>query len=479
MKSRLVNSMILSALIALLTVITASAANFKWDGDGGAGNEQFAYQEDGKYINWAGDPASLPGKSDNLTLNQSGGLAIMDGDYTTDGAHSTISAEGGFTLRIPTNASWSVGQSAHTYLYLGQRTAEVGAIEITGGALTAENIYVGYELSTGLLSVVSGQAAFSNNLYVGANNTKMGPEGPVGIVTIHKDGILHCLSNGTKTVSIYLGNNAGIYTNDNIGILELLGGTVKADATRIQIYMGQSGGPQGIVRGYGNLENYPTQTDGNRPFLRLRRATFIADGHGANADLDLSDCDYKVELSYSNPTNGTYGFYATHKGRLLLPRARSTSDFKNRPHFLSGVNIYDGNKYDPEMVNSVVCSNVSYTGIAPYMGMAILATDRDGLTLPLPQQNIVGVWEFSSDNKLNSIARMTLRYDHTAVKAQHLQEESLRLFHFDGTSWNRLNATVNTDKKQIYITNYALDAGTQLFAVGTLRGSKSTVLIIK
>jgi hypothetical protein len=317
-----------------------------------------------------------------------------------------------------------------------------GVVTNNGAAVTALRLHMGHEANTfgrlvhrgGSLDCLATDALSS--LQVGFNGGvgefEAAADFSANVMSLGQRGAAS-LPLGTGTVTVAEGATGTIngQMRVNNGALVLEGGTIRfqgAGNAAPHLVVRQDAEGQALIRGWGRL----TGPDTGDALRMVNNGRIAADGKGVARDLDLSAVA-AVGNDLHNGRNGTSGWYAVNRGRVLLPHtARSFSAAV--PYCLGDLCA----KPLPELVNSV-----GFAFSAPVrcaVRGALCATDRRDIPGGLPAHlRPVGVWSLgayadnaSRDKQPFSAVRLTFRYDHTRLKAT---DRLLRLFRYDGKAW--------------------------------------------
>lgn len=447
------------------------AANYTWNGGGGASNG-WSYQVDGIYTNWVGGQTVLPGAGDVFTIG-GGYTSVVDVSCTVSNG---VVGPAGQTAKliIPAGVQLTSSPGAASIAFeVGSGAAATGRVEVSG-------VYwrVGYRTtigsgngSWGSMTIKSGGLLYSSNhIYIAMQGTS--GAGAYGELNL-ENGATCLVSVANANVKI-----GGQDSTINQGILDLRGGTfvtrnVNSANCRLLLGLTTNLNSTGIIRGYGEFVKDPASlTLPKYSFgVELYQGRIIADGDGENRDLNLSAVQYSNFVnSPDNTTNS--GCYAIEKGRLLMPWSPVINTSSN---YVFCENTEGSVDLDPDLVNSVVWSNITPSAVCSNQG-ALLALDRDGLLLPSPANMVVSLWEFTPSAAITSVGKMIFRYDHLRAKALNLVEADMALLMNSGSGWKRVPSySVDTVKKQVIATGLGMPAGTNQFAIGKY-GNPGTLL---
>lgn len=322
-----------------------------------------------------------------------------------------------------------------------------GVVTNNGAALVASRVHVGHEAGTfgrlvhngGTLECRSADAISSLQIGfnggVGEFEAKAGfSAGAMGIG--HRGASL--LPPGTGTVTVAEGAVGTIRSLLRVGngALFMRGGEVRfqnAAEALANLYVRQDADCQARIRGWGRF----TCADADKPLRMMNNGVVVADGEGADRDLDLS----LMTLVNNSPRSGlgdAGGWYAVDRGRVLFPRCSQA--------FLPAKTYCWGDFVDkpvPELVNSAALT----------FGSPVTCTIRGGYCAPgrsdipkgLPEHlRPIGMWcvgaytdKVRSAPASFSSVSLTFRYDHTQLKPA---DRKLRLYRYDGSAWVQVGA---------------------------------------
>ncbi len=230
--------------------------------------------------------------------------------------------------------------------------------------------------------------------------------------------------------------------------------------------------PTGVFQGNGAVNTYPGIYEVGR---------IVADGEGTERDLALTTKFIFNSLTYGggdmgNP-DGTAGWYATDKGRLVMPNVGFIGDYGE---FNPYVAPYHGLIYNIgespyqrvgsdlrvvtddtiDLVNSGQLVFSDLTGVNTIIPVSLLAVDRADVAAPPPTVTFISVHDIAGAAGTVAPFSLTLRYDDAAAGEN---EGVLRLFHDVAGTW--VDVTSSLDVANKYITATGLTSFSQ-FAVG-------------
>ena len=182
----------------------------------------------------------------------------------------------------------------------------------------------------------------------------------------------------------------------------------------------------GVLSGYGKIDRTGTLDIGGE---------VIAYGGGVDRTLDLTS--FKTICNdLANPSqNGTAGWYAQARGRLILPL---------KPGVNPSTLIWGEDPTDPtlNLVNSVrlrLLASPSSTADQP-TSLSLLSTDRQDLP-PLTGLNglPIGLWKVDTDAGDLAETNVAVRYDSALVDSLGISESTLSLWTFGGDEWQAVD----------------------------------------
>ena len=362
--------------------------------------------------------------------------------YVGNRGTGTLVIDGG-TVKVPRMKKYGSNSSELTSagMYVGRFAGSQGRFVFKKGMLsftsTDANLVVGHE-GVGMADIFS---------YCEVPYLRIGGSSSGSVYTLH-DGVTNMV---TKTFSIggyvlnddgstneYFTTGSGEFVISN-ALVKLTYDTSKLSGTSKnmpQLYVGRYEDSFGVIRGSGTFQskNYAH----NDPVIRmlLGNGQIIGDGFGSESVLDMHTFA-SVTNAFTNPADGTNGWYAVNKGAVLFPRRWT----QNQNFF--GVLGSSTTLTTPDMVNSVGYS-VTRSGTDQIVICGgVYAIDRSDLNLDsLPSSdNIVGVWKLGSAQDVTSTAfrdftsiDLTFRYDHTKTTAGR----GLKLYRWTGSAWSKV-----------------------------------------
>ena len=341
------------------------------------------------------------------TMTQNGGTNRITKkafiNYTAAGL-GTYELGGGLfkpeVLDIGVNGTGTVLQTGGVLENVGQTTLgansnSVGRYVLENGTLAGLSLYVG-NYGHGVFTQTGGTNTIGMFLVV--------PRYYTGVYNMW-GGVMFVGTNGSSTSYICPGF-AGVEGTFNFGTTNTSGVIRQTPgSTNSAIYVGYLEGGKGTFSGWGLSE----LTGSIR-----NNGSVVADGYGAERDLDLSPM--AGVMANNLPNAGGNGWYARDHGRLLLPPVAA------------GNPVYWGDVTTQDLVNSV---KLELTGTGSVTG-ALLAVDHalvnPGLHKP------VGVWEFSGGAGVTG-GKLTFLYDAAQLAALNVDESRLLVWRHNGASW--------------------------------------------
>jgi hypothetical protein len=343
-----------------------------------------------------------------------------------------------------------------------------GVVTNNGATVTALRLHVGHEADTFGRLVHNG-----GNLDCRVTETnaslQVGFNGGVGEFEANADFSAYAMgigdrataaeSFGTGTVTVaegVLGKVNHVLRVRN-GSLFMRGGTILLENTSrssFNLFVRQDADGQALISGWGcftGAEKPAARGKGtnegltralnadviDKPLRMVNNGVIVADGEGVERDLDFNLIAV-VNNDLHNGQNGTNGWYAVNKGRVLFPRTDQA--FSAATTYCWG-DLYS--KTAPELVNSVSFSFTAPVNCAIRGGFC--APDRSDI--PAGRSDYlrpVGVWCIGaySDKVLLTRApipsvSLTFRYDHTQLQAT---DRKLRLYRYDGSAWAQVGS---------------------------------------
>jgi ferric-dicitrate binding protein FerR (iron transport regulator) len=322
-----------------------------------------------------------------------------------------------------------------------------GVVTNSGAAITALRLHVGHGVNTfGRLAHTGGvldcQAADArSSLQIGLNGGVGEFEAAAGF-SVCAMGIGHrstaSFPLGTGTVTVAEGAVGVINSHVRIsnGALFMRGGTLclqNAAGTLTNLYVRQEADGQAMIRGWGSL----TGSDTGMVLRMVNNGMIVADGEGVERDLDFSRFTV-VNNDLPGGPNGTGGWYAVNKGRVMFPR--TCQSFAAATTYCLG-DLHS--KPAPELVNSVAFAFSAPVRCSVQGGF--YAPDRSDIPDGLPAHlRRVGVWRLDAGSERDTPERapfarvaLTFRYDHTRLNAT---DGIIRLYRHDGGAWVQVGA---------------------------------------
>lgn len=366
--------------------------------------------------------------------------------------------------RLDNNGTVKVGDS----VVIGRKQAATGVFTISGGKTTVGNYLLVGHAGNGELFA---NAGFSTRyLVVGCSSNG------VGVATLAGSG-----ATGSVSEACYVGGRHLSDEETGSGVLALKGGSLRFSTTPYtlpNLFVRAQKNAAGQLRGWGTVMGaYSGATN-----VRMANdGTVVADGEGVERDLDLHEV-VSTTNRFENGTNGTNGWQAVNKGRLLYPR--TWFNVASATRCLGDVS----NKTAPEMVNSLCATFTGVTGaFGKYFRGGLYATDRGDIPGGLPSsQSLVAVWGLGlyaslTDNTTASFdtVSLTFRYDHTRVK----ETDTLHLYRYENNVWKRVGTCrpdstrlISTEAPLSRLTTGDYNIGWFALMAGEFKGTVITVL---
>lgn len=333
-----------------------------------------------------------------------------------------IELDGTAKLSIP--ASFT-----NVYTIGGCYNPSTGEISVSGNA----ELNVEGELRVGTESYKKGGLTVSGNGIVSATNVVIGAIRGVS----EQDGTLVLSDSGaiTNVQNVLFGRTSGSYGRCVMrGGKMYLASLAECPSTPLTVGV-DADSSSGSVSGYGFV-GFDNPTVMMRDYQSIGRDTWgglylygkiTADGMGINRDLDFSRAGVCVNQNYGKNGCGTNGWYATNKGRLLMPRSlhRATKAHATIGDYptLSIPRLVNSFRYDFDK------NTMDKTGT--YVFSELYAVDRDDIPAGLPTGKGIhhsAVWRIGHFN-----ASATSDVDDEDLTSEHKQNfSSLKLkFHYD------------------------------------------------
>jgi hypothetical protein len=338
---------------------------------------------------------------------------------------------------------------------LGCASGAIGCIELDGeSSLTVAKLNVeGYlEGATGIVSVAgNSRLTVPGELRIGSANGKYGRFEVSGTsVAMISNVVIAAVKGVNNQLGVLRVFDSGAVSNVHEmlmgrsttahGFSEMRGGKILFNSTAASpgtsLTVGINGdSAAGFISGWGFV-GFDNATAIMRDYQSLGRTTWgglylygkiTADGMGINRDLDFSRAGVCVNQNYGKNVCGTNGWYATNKGRLLMPRSlhRATKAHATIGDYptLSDPRLVNSFRYDFDK------NTMDKTGA--YVFSELYATDRSDIPAGLPTGKGIhhsAVWRIGHFN-----ASATPDVDDEDLTTDHKQNfSSLKLkFHYD------------------------------------------------
>jgi hypothetical protein len=350
---------------------------------------------------------------------------------------------------------------ARANLVIGNAAGGNGALTNNGASVTAGNILVGYTEKT------AGRLVHKGGSLNAASQLQVGRQGGVGVFeadapftattsmtigTIAASGS-SVPGTGTVTMAENAVGTVGEYLRVNNGDLFMRGGAFQlqnvGNPNRTNFFVRTGESSYARVSGWGFIG----YTNENITLRMLNNGQVIADGRGVERDLNLNMIAV-VNTEFANGPDGTNGWYAVNKGRLVYPRSMTVNFPANTPTTACCGDL--AAKTVPGLVNSLSVTMKYTSGGTRAIRTVLCAPDRTDIPPGLPASlNPIGVWQVGSFSMLKTppfIAEPFIectpafRYDRTKLTAQTVR---LRLYRHDGSAWVQVGACVPDDTRMI------------------------------
>jgi RNA polymerase sigma factor (sigma-70 family) len=343
-------------------------------------------------------------------------------------------------------------------LHLGEQAGSTGTFAISGAAtLNADPQIIG-AAGTGTLTQTGG----TNITGAIALATQLGSNGTYDLASgdlIVKPPVT---KKPTPTISIGVQGKGTfkIGSGDSTGTITEASGTSGSVVVR-----GQARG-DGSLMGYGKIA---------LTGIFVENGQVGADGHGKNRTLDLSSFSSVTSNIDNSRWNGTNGWFARRKGRLLLPAIPV--------HAGNGTYTWGEDASDPliDLVNSVRF-DIEGAKQDGDVSIALVSPLRDDIPKLPWGHHFIGVWSFDG-SELGGFDGMDLqvRYDDTMAKELKLDEDILKLWRYDTSleQWIRINdASFTRDTLDHILTGHAPGDDISYFAVSAPEPAGVTLLLL-
>ena len=245
---------------------------------------------------------------DNTEKGSYGEYNISGGTFTVGGANPALVV--GRVGEGKLNVSETLNETPTTVtvgsaLQIGEQRYAKGSVSVSGGTLTASDVYVGSGLDTvGQLEVSGGEVYSYNDIRVGASGQ--------GALTVSDNGYIKVKgSNGTDSKHIVINANVN---NDFAGTstINLNGGVVEVETIRV----GDSTTAKGVLNfNGGTLKSYANYWNGG---VLPKNDLFTVNVKAGGAIFDIPE-DQTVEVrSYLNADGSLGGIVKRGKGTLKI-----------------------------------------------------------------------------------------------------------------------------------------------------------------
>lgn len=321
-----------------------------------------------------------------------------------------------------------------------------GVVTNTGAAVSALRLHVGHEAGTfGRLVHRGGKlncrpADKRSSLQVGFN-------GGVGEFEAAADFGVYVMGIGNRTTSADpLGMGSVTVAAGATGVVNHLlrirngnlfmrGGTIRlenASATPTNLFVRQDADGAARIRGWGRF----ACSGADKTLRMINNGVIAADGEGQERDLDFTRIAV-VNHDLLDGADGTNGWYAVNRGRVLYPRTRLVFPAARSVPCCVG-DLFS--KTVPELVNSVGLTLAVDTPAICYLRGGFCASDRRDIPAGLPDNlRPIGFWCVGVYGDKAALSKasfsgvsLTFRYDHAKLKPT---DSGVLLFRHDGRDW--------------------------------------------
>jgi RNA polymerase sigma factor (sigma-70 family) len=414
------------------------------------------YQQNGGTLNTINEV--IGGDGDGVFIEMHGINIARDAIIVGDSGRGTYTASGDSNVYVINAQPSSDPMQDPNGLHLGEHAGSIGTFSISGSAtLNATPQIIGAS-GTGTLTQNGG----TNTTSAIALATQLGSNGTYDLTSgdlIVKPPVT---KKPTPTISIGVQGRGTfkIGSGDNTGTVTEASGTNGSVVVR-----GQARGDGSLI-GHGKIDlTGPLVNNGQT----------VADGHGKNRTLDLSSFSSVTSNIDNSRWNGTNGWFARRKGRLLLPAIPV--------HAGNGTYTWGEDASDPmiDLVNSV------RLGIAGAkqdgdVSIALVSPLRDDIPKLPWGHHFIGIWSFDG-SELGGFDGMDLqvRYDDAMAKELKLDEDILKLWRYDTSleQWIRINdASFTRDTLDHILTGHVPNDDINYFAVSAPEPAGVTLLLL-
>jgi RNA polymerase sigma factor (sigma-70 family) len=312
-----------------------------------------------------------------------------------------------------TSASDAAPAASDYDLTLGKTPTGKGEYNLAGGQLVAGTEAVGLE-GSGVIIQSGGEHVTSViDLGVGAHSK--------GLYRLEGGRLIFVSSESVPSPGIKIGGRGnGTFTLDG----STHSGAVIDPQDRADVVVRSRMSGSGTLVGAGKV---------GLGGVLVNNGQVIADGFKHNRVLDLTSFSRVASKIENPPQNGTSGWFARRRGALALPAVAVSA----------GTATYTWGEDDDDpmidLVNSVrfQLDNAEHAG---YANIALYATDSDIVpTLP-DGHHFIGIWSFEAPDVGNfDGVDFTIRYDDALASSLGLDENILKLWHYDTMyGWQRI-----------------------------------------
>ncbi len=314
--------------------------------------------------------------------------------------------------------------------FVGRNSSAAGLLDVRAPGLTLSSgltLYIGYSG----LGVLEQRANLVSDYFKIGGNT-----GRTSIATVY-EGATNLVTASCNIGGYYIPVEAGVAEMPGNGTLRLKGGVLRfpSDSSSVNLFVGRLADGHGRIEGWGTVA--PLTAGGTNIRMLLGRGVIQADGEGESRTLDLNQV-VSVTNSIPNGADGTNGWYAVNKGRVLYPRTW----FDTGGGTVSRCIGDWSRETTPGLVNSIGATFTGVTHNNNFFRGNVCAIDRDDIPGGLPADGMaVGVWQLGVYKDLYAwtasqaapfaTVALTFRYDHNRVKSH----QKLSLYRHSGSAW--------------------------------------------
>jgi hypothetical protein len=340
-----------------------------------------------------------------------------------------------------------------------------GTFNLSNGTLT-----VSYQFDVAKSVGQTGTYNFAGGTIANGYLLKLGSEGGTGTFRHGANLTANFTDSGSGSLGgMWIGGTNGsgtYYLGDTNGTGVVATGSLNRNGLRV--------GPTGVLRGRGSF--------GASPYNAMQvSGKIIADGYGTNSDLDLSALGdhYSDVAALTNPVENVSdkGWFAIRGGKLKFPAVGTSFDANTYVKSANGstYNVGESVYAADSVIDLVNSAQLAFSGLGSGNGVltcALWAPDRTDLpTLP-GSVVFLTVHDFTLTANTFTSCGVTIRYDDAAAGAR---EDYLRVWHYNGSTWDALPTTVDKVNKLVSVSG---QSALGKFAVGYTLG-RGTVVIVR